>query len=197
MIEMVADLKDEVILLDDRFEGWNEQSQCLLTVDGTDCPINEPWPFDGKWYSEKFNGPAIKYEVAVCIQTSHICWVNGPFPASKNDNAIFKDGLATHLADDEAVEADSGYAGDQLKTPTVATSRRERKMKSVARGRHENVNGSLKVFNVLNAPFRHLKPRDKVLKKHGICFTAVAVITQLKFKLCGVAYTVNYDVTYE
>jgi hypothetical protein len=52
----------------------------------------------------------------------------------------------------------------------------EGKQKSVVRGRHENINGKLKVFNVLVAYFHHHagKDRDVMLNKHGLCFGAVA-----------------------
>eukprot|EP00957_Ditylum_brightwellii_P210238 15364715-Ditylum_brightwellii.AAC.1 len=39
-----------------------------MSVDGTDCPINEPWSFEKKWYYQKFNGPAVKYEVGSSIK---------------------------------------------------------------------------------------------------------------------------------
>lgn len=195
MLQKVAGLKDEVINLQNRFAGWDGKTQCLMSVDGTDCPVNEPWPFDGVWFSEKFNGPAIKYEVGVCIKTGFIVWINGPFEASKNDGTIFRNTLSTLLADDEGVEVDAGYKGDdKMKAPTTATSR---KQKSQVRGRHENVNGVLKVYNVLNFPFHHSNPRNEMMNKHGICFKAIAVVTQLKFEHCGVMYEVEYDVSYK
>ena len=30
------------------------------------------------------NGPGLSYKVGVCIKTTHIVWVNGPFVASTN-----------------------------------------------------------------------------------------------------------------
>ena len=55
--------------------------RCKITVDGTDFRIQEPSPFDPKWYSHKFRGPGLRYEIGVCIKTGWIVWVNGPFPA--------------------------------------------------------------------------------------------------------------------
>ena len=89
MIERIAMLKEEIIRLDRRFENANEGATCLLTVDGTDVPVMEPWPFDSKWFSKKFNGPAVKYEVGVSIYNGFTCWINGPFVASTNDSTIF------------------------------------------------------------------------------------------------------------
>ena len=196
MLEQVAELKDRVIRLENRFIDWDGKASCLISIDGTDCPVNEPWPFDTQMYSKKFNGPAVKYEVGVCIQTGSIVWICGAFVASTNDATIFKDTLANLLADDEGVEVDAGYKGhDKMKAPNVATSSVARKQKSVVRGRHENVNGRLKIYNVLNIPFRHLKPRNVklMLKKHSLCFFAIAVVTQLKFEAGEKLYDVVYD----
>lgn len=53
---------------------------CKVTVDGTDCQIFEPRPFSKQWYSHKFKKAGVRYEVAVCIQTGWIVWINGPYP---------------------------------------------------------------------------------------------------------------------
>jgi hypothetical protein len=150
------------------------------------------------WYSQKFNGPGIKYEVLVCIKTGFIVWINGPFPASFNDSTIFiREGLAAALADDEGVECDGGYKGHpKLKSKSVNKSRLERQQKSAVRSRHEIVNSRLKIYNVLNIPFHHLKPRDQFLMKHGWCFHAIAVVTQLKFEANETIYDVDYNVEY-
>jgi hypothetical protein len=52
-------------------------------VDGTDFHIREPEPFDPEWYTKKFNGPGVRYEVGIAIQTGYIVWVNGPFKPGK------------------------------------------------------------------------------------------------------------------
>lgn len=123
-ISRIAVLKEDVIKLDDRFIGWDGTTICLVSVDGIDCMINEPWPFKTKWHSQKFNGPAVKCEVAVCIETARIVWIDGPFPAGKGDSEICKEGLLTLLADDEGVEVDGGCKGDnRFKNPIAAVSR--------------------------------------------------------------------------
>ena len=117
-VDQIASLKDPVINLDKCFEDWDGKSQCLMSIDCTDCMINEPWPWSKQWYSQKFNSPAIKYEVDVCIGTGHIEWINGPFEASANDATIAIQGLLTKLADDEGVEMDGIYKGnDKFKGP--------------------------------------------------------------------------------
>lgn len=89
------------------------------------------------------------------------------------------------LEDWELVECDTGLEGNhKLRLMAQALTRNKRKQKAVIRGRHENINGRLKHFNILNAFFRHNAGRDKqeMFNKHGICSAAVAVITQLKIE---------------
>ena len=200
-VKRISDLSNEVIHLEDRFEGLDgvAVTNCFISVDGTDCPVLEPYPYDRTMYSKKFNGPGVKYEVAVCIKTGKIVWINGPFIASKHDNNIFREGLRNHLFDDEAVECDRGYGEDDiLKAPQVGSDSNERKMKSNPRAQHEAVNGRLKQFKVLDSHFRHMKP-DKagMMEKHGACFFAVAVITQLKIMGGEKIFNeLEYDVNY-
>ena len=52
-----------------------------MSVDGTDFRIQNPTQFWKGWYSFKFKGPGVRYEVALSIQSADIVWVNGPFPA--------------------------------------------------------------------------------------------------------------------
>ena len=77
---------------------------CKVTVDGTDFRILEPSPFSKKWYSHKFRGPGLRYEVAVGIQSGHIVWTNGPFPAGVPDIVIFRYSLKNKLVEGERVE---------------------------------------------------------------------------------------------
>ena len=94
-----------------------------MSVDGTDCTIKEPYPFDTQFFSEKLNGPGYKYEIAICIATASIVWINGPFKAGKNDVTIFdEDGLKDALCDDECVEVDQGYKGDDKLKNTTSCS---------------------------------------------------------------------------
>ena len=157
-------------------------------------------PLDKQMHSHKLNGPGVKRELAVCIKSSLIAWINGPFIGGKHDSIIFREALTNHLFEDEAVECDAGYGKDRkLRTPDIGDSRAERKMKADVRAQHEAVNGRLKQFNVLTTHFRHMKPnREGMMKKHKICFFAVAVITQLKFMHGMRTFDagVNYDVAY-
>ena len=75
-----------------------------------------------------FCGP---YELALCIKSGDLCWVNGPFPAGANsDLEIFRSGLMTYLEEFERVEADDGYIGEaplKVRCPKCITTPLERK----------------------------------------------------------------------
>jgi hypothetical protein len=205
-VERIAMLKDGIIILANRFDGLDSEiyTHCFISVDGMDCPVNEPWPFNPEMYSEKFNGPGLKYEVAVCIKTGHIVWINGPFLASINDFTVFiHHGLGQAITQEEGVEVDSGYLGDnRFMQPHMGISSKERKQKAVVRGRQEGVNGRLKVYSVLRTHFHHYEAgpnsRNEMMAKHKLCFEAVAVITQLKISTGEPIFKdeVEYDVSY-
>ncbi|CAJ1939791.1 unnamed protein product [Cylindrotheca closterium] len=192
-IPAIAAQRVDVIKWIRRFEEWDHQTVCVITVDGVDCAIQEPWPFDEAIFSKKLNGPGYKYEIGICIATGVIVWVNGPFKAGKNDKTIFEeDGLMNALCDNECVEVDMGYQGlDELKNPKMYQTQKAGKQKSKARARHENVNGELKKFAVLDQVFRH-----DPLTKHKCCFEAVAVICQMRHDQGGRRNTVEYGATY-
>lgn len=68
-------------------------NDCLVSVDGTDFRIQQPSVFSKIWYSHKFKGPGLRYEVAVSILTGDIVWLHGPLnvvlgPISKNFEAL-------------------------------------------------------------------------------------------------------------
>jgi hypothetical protein len=164
-------------------------SICKMTVDGTDCRINEPTPFEKKWYSHKFKGPGLRYEVGVCIQTGYICWVNGPFPCGTwTDLKIARSLLVHKIGLDEMCLADGGYRDGytNFETPT-GLNNYDQRMKKLARARHETINSRLKYFKVLSGTFHH------ELEKHGTCFMAVANITQLNIMHGMVPFQVEYN----
>jgi DDE superfamily endonuclease len=154
--------------MQNRFMRSN-RSTCLMTVDGTDCPIQEPTEFSGRWYSHKFKGPGLRYKIGICIQTGWVVWKNGPYQCgSYNDLRIARDKLYQFLLPEEKYIADGGYVGGGkfLVTPSGLRNAFE-KMASAARARHENLNGRIKVFKILSQTFR--STRDK----HCWCFHSV------------------------
>ena len=122
----------------------NNGDWAKVSIDGTDCSIYEPTPFDTKWYSHKLNGPGLRYEVGICIVSGHIVWVSGPhecgsYPALK----IAREGILNILENGEKLIADRGYKGEEQiwhKGHCAYSA----KMEGIVRARHENTNGKLK-----------------------------------------------------
>ena len=188
----IALLETDITNLANRFNDWDGRNRCLMCIDGTDVPIYEPGDRSAVWWSHKFNGPGVRYEVATCIRTGDIVWFKGPFPCNLSDREIFDLLLATELFPGEGVEADSGYTGrQQIFTPGVAKNRTVLKQKSQVRGRHENVNGRLKVFGVMK------RWNNSDTAKHGVFARCVAIIVQLSFTLGENLYEVEYDANYD
>jgi hypothetical protein len=161
------------------------QNDCLTSVDGTDCTIKGKVLFNGapdtRYYSYKFQGPALRYEVAVLILSSDIVWVAGPYlPGVWNDLMIFWHGLKGMLLVGERVEADDGYLAEfplACKCPGALFTRQDqKKMCGRLRRRHETINKRLKIFGCLTIRFRHSAA------KHAACFRCAAVLTQLLIK---------------
>jgi hypothetical protein len=159
-------------------------SQCKVTVDGTDFRIMEPSPFDPKWLSEKFNGPGLKYEVAVCIKTGWIVHTNGPYPCGEwHDLTVARDDLCYKLADsdeDEMALADGGYQDGYcfFETPT-GHNNEDQRMKAIARARHETINRRFKMWGVMGQRFRG-RPQH-----HSKFFDCVANLTQFLIMTCA------------
>ena len=60
------------IVWDNRFDCCVPGQVCFISLDGTDFRILEPSPFDPKWYSHKFKGAGVRYEVGICLKTGWI-----------------------------------------------------------------------------------------------------------------------------
>ena len=165
-----------------------EHKTATMTVDGTDYDVYEQSPFSKRWYSHKFKRAGLRYEVGVCIQTGDIVWTHGPFAAGAwPDINIFRAKLKRMLRPGEMVVADKGYKGEKcIRTPYKIISHTDSRAMHKALARHETVNRRLKQFGVLGKRFRH------ELRKHVICFNAVAVATQLSFNRGEKPYRVTY-----
>ena len=135
-----------------------------------------------RFYSHKFKRAGYRYEVALCIQTGEIVWINGPFPCGAfSDLTIFRKALKQKLlqAKEKAI-ADLGYRGEPntIILPNPMDSKMIQQMKSEVRARHEHVNKRFKNFGILKQCFRH------DLEKHEAVFTACAVLSQISIS-CG------------
>jgi len=106
-------------------------NDCLASVDGVDCPVHQRYVYvydyrkkkevkelDKRYYSKKFDGPGLRYEIGASIRSPDIVWINGPFlPGNYTDLMIFREGMKQSLDDGEMVEADDIYRDPRCKTP--------------------------------------------------------------------------------
>lgn len=150
----------------------NATAGCRVSVDGTDFSVYEPSPFNTKWFSHKFNGAGLRYEIGVAIATGNIVWAHGPFPCGLYpDLKIFQLGMKGALGRGEIVVADKGYQDEKcVVEESLQISKEDIKR---IRARHETVNRRMKQFFVLGHKFRH------PLSRHSSCFHAVANLNQI------------------
>lgn len=162
-----------------------------MTVDGTDFMIREPIPFNPKWYTKKFHGPGLRYEVGICIQTGWICWLNGPYPCGEwPDIRISRDALIYCLRRGEKVCCDRGYRGSAfhlVPDDTAGRNPHKERMKSKARARHETINRKFKEYGCMKQKWRHRR------KKHGMACKAVANLVQVKIRKESSTWNVAYN----
>jgi len=153
----------------------------ILSVDGTDFRIWEPkhptLPIDKGMMSHKFKHAALKYEIAISVQQSKVCFFSGPYRGGEHDLEIFRKALKNKIKDGKKVIADGGYATSRtdermLSLPNPLDSRQLKNFKSRSRLRLETFNGRLKKYEVLNQTFRH------GIEKHRLAFEAVLVTCQ-------------------
>ena len=164
--------------------------------------IQEPFPYvrgtSNIWFSQKFKGPGLRYEIGLVIKTGDIAWLQGPFPAGKhNDCTIFKNSLATFLEEQERVEADDGYrpadpgkCKSKTGHSTRLASEEQLEVKNRVRARHETVNKRIKQFASISGIFRHS------LKHHLDFVHAAVVITQIVIESGEPLFQVEYENTY-
>lgn len=150
-----------------------------------------------KWYSHKFKGPGIRYEIGIAIQTGDLCHLAGPFPPGKyNDLQIFRMRLKQKLIKDnrfckEKVEADDGYLGEPLwiclPGELGGGGERQRTAKGLARNRQETIkNRRFKQWGVLRERYRH------DLKMHGTIVRAIAAVIQIDMRSGNPPFQVEY-----
>lgn len=68
-----------------RLVANTSMSNVYCSVDGTDFPINESHPFSPKWFSYKFNGPGVRYEIGVCMRKGITFWCNESLAHGSNN----------------------------------------------------------------------------------------------------------------
>ena len=191
IIRILAEQKNRIVTLQSRFEGSPPQDPNNptkipnLVADCADFHIDEPFPWHKKWVSRKFNGPGLKYFVAIAIHSNNICYAEGPEFATRNESRFVKETLLLEMPDDEPIEVDAGPKGDsRLMGPDTGMSSEIRKKKSILRARCETIFSFIKSFQVMDTHFHHRAlSADDMMENHKDCFDAVVVITQLKFML--------------
>ena len=164
----------DIICFDKRKRNLPKDALATISVDGTDFKIQEPFPFNKKWCSHKFNGAALKYEVAISIFSGDIVWVYGPHRGAKHDITIFKENLRNKLDNGEMIEGDKGYIdGNWIRSKEDYSTVKERREKGRLRNRHETVNRRFKCWSILKQEYRH------DIKKHEYIFRSIANLTQM------------------
>jgi hypothetical protein len=153
-------------------------------------------PETDPFFSFKFKGPGLAYEVVLSIIRGDIVMIYGPRPCAKwPDINMFRDELMKLLEPNERVEADEGYMGEfatHVKPGSDYAATLDFKiMQERVRLRHETVNKRLKQFGSLRKRFDHS------IFQHSCCFYAAAVLTQFAIEDGEPLFEVEYDDTVE
>jgi hypothetical protein len=156
--------------------------QCIFnSLDGTDfrCTEKEGFPQNKRWYSHKFKGPGLRYEIALCIKTGDIVWAYGGVRCGEYNDLELARLCYTHMVDPhEKTIADSGYMDAtffvnapprNLYNPDIYHHYVMKKIMA----RHESVNGRLKHYAVLREVFR------RPIEEHPKIFKACLNLVQL------------------
>ncbi len=162
------------IIWENRKNGAAQGQTAFCSLDGADFKIDEPTPFSPKWFSHKFRGPGLRYEVALCVRTGHIVWVNGGYACGEyTDLMVARQAYVKFMEPGERTFADKGYRDKNF---FILPSWQNSTLHGRIMARHEHVNRRMKQFQALKQVFRN----DK--RKHSIIFYAVANLTQLMFE---------------
>ncbi|KAG9404512.1 hypothetical protein AC1031_004720 [Aphanomyces cochlioides] len=163
----------DVIHWGNRFVNASPGATMFVSLDGTDFRILEPTPFDAKWFSHKFKGAGLRYEIGLCIHTGHIVWAHGGLPCGEwPDLRLARDAYIYAVNRGEKTLADRGYA-DPSYFVYPSDERRDNARQKQIMARHETCNRRLKQFRILGGIFRHR------LTLHPTCFHAVVNLTQI------------------
>jgi len=145
-----------------------------------------------KWWSHKFNGPGVSFEVVADPVEGKIRWINGPEPASTHDLTFLRGGkkgdirhwkrssLYFHVPKHVKLVGDSAYEGQSDKVTTTMDAHKP--TTKVLFGRMKSMMEScfkrFKDFKILRESFRHGNGTADKLQKIKIAFEAVAVLVQ-------------------
>mgnify|MGYP000072153520 CR=1 FL=1 len=181
-LERLQALKADKIAFPDDFgdDIW------IMTVDGTNCAINEPihpvCSQDTTCFSHKHKRSGLTVELGIHLYENKLIWMNGPIPAGQtNDKGIFalEGGLMAKLKEiKKKALGDKIYGGDpeQCSTFNAYDCKAVKMFKSRAQMRHEQFNGMLKECASLDSRFQHGEAKFKV------CFETAAVVCQCRLE---------------
>ena len=145
----------------------------------------DPSEFDPKWWSHKFNGPGLRYEVGICIRTGDIVWAHGGLPCGEwPDLRLARNSIISALQPGEKIIADRGY--NDINYFDVPNGNADVQKKNIL-ARHETVNRRIKQFYCMNNRFRHY------LHLHPRFFHAVVNLTQLMIENGEPLYAINFE----
>ena len=152
----------------------------MISVDGVDCQMYEPCKMPSKdWWSKKFNGPGVTYELGILIYENQLVWISGPHrPRGGRDLEHFRapNGLKSKIPQGKKVIADAIYKDPVCSIWNPLDTLEVWRFKQRTRAHHETFNGCIKNFQVLSGKFRH------GIDKHKEVFEAVCVIIQYEME---------------
>lgn len=123
------------------------------------------------WYSHKFKGPGLRYEIGLNIKTGHIVWAFGGYPCGGYpDLKLARELYVLNVKAGEKTIGDKGYKDTNF---FILPNEQNKTVHRRIMARHETVNKRLRHFKVLKQTFRH------DIKKHPMCFHAVVNVTHL------------------
>lgn len=171
---------------ENRFRLAPRGATTFISLDGTDFKIMEPTEFDPKWYSHKFNGPGLRYEIGLCIRTGDIVWAHGGLPCGEwPDLRLARHAIIHALLPAETIIADRGYNDPNYFDFPNGNAADQQKRQILAR--HETVNRRIKQFSYcMSSRFRHS------LQLHPRFFHAVVNVTQLMIESGEPLYLVDF-----
>lgn len=160
----------------------------IYTVDGKHCRVYEqPHPEmtkDRKWYSHKFKGPGVTYEVALHIWKSKIIHISkGIRKASVHDKTMYTEpgGLRSKTREGKMGIADGAYKAGEAEEPLPIFRPNShnrplaRKFSARARARQESHYGRIDNFKCMKETWRH------GVDLHCVTFEAINVILQYQY----------------
>lgn len=149
--------------------------------------MHEVGGFDRGHFSQKLNGPGLRYEVGLNIRNGRIVWVHGGVWCGEgNDLTLAREKYTDAVDCGELTIADRGYPdGNFFITPNTRPETAQ--AQKVIMSRHETVNKRLRQFNILQHVFRH------DIAKHPNCFYAVATLTELMIEWGEELFQISLD----